>query len=153
MPEVGQGQLRHGPDAGGGVDEDGKHGLVSQANEIGHFMFLWRSACRDGRLVDLYGSLDRRQKLLGLLGRDVRRLAFDHGIPFCTRRGRRVDDDDVAMDQAVEEPAQGGQVQLLGRGCKGLFFAVGRVLPGVGGSGLQLPQIQAHVARHDVKKL
>ena len=152
MPQVSQGQFRHSANAGRGVHQDGEGRLVTQGNDVRHF-HPRRRLRGWARCLNCQGRLDRRQELGGLPGRNVRRLAFDHLVALCAGHGRRIDGDDVPMHQAIEESPQGSKVQLLGRRSKGLFPVRREAISVACRGGLELPEIQAHVAGHDVEKL
>ena len=85
-----------GADAGEGIDHDADQGPVAQA--------------------DQRGGVDAVEELAGLLGGEHGRLAaFDAEFRAAYRAGR-IEGDDAAADQPVEQHADGGQVLLDGGG-------------------------------------
>ena len=94
VDEVLNAEAGDGADAGGGVGQGREQDAVAAADGV--------------------GRVDRSKQGLRLFRGDLGGLAFDDGVALGFDGGGGVDDRDVAVDQAVEEAAQGRQVELLG---------------------------------------
>ena len=53
-----------------------------------------------------------------------RGLALDNGMPLTANTAGRVQDNDVAVDQHVEQMADGGQVQVLSANRSGVLIEI-----------------------------
>ncbi len=93
-----------GADAGRRVEQDGRDGTVPQADHV--------------------RNVNRAEQRAGLVAADLGRLTLNNRVAFRPDRRGRVDDADVADDQAVEEAPQRGEVELLGRDGQGQVFEV-----------------------------
>ncbi len=93
--EVAAPEFHHRSRTRGGIDEDREDGPVAQAH--------------GGR------RFDRLEQLPRLRDRDLGRFPFHHLIAFAAHGERRVENDGVPDDQAVEEVAQSGQVLFAAR--------------------------------------
>jgi len=66
-------------------------------------------------------GVEGSQKLPGARHSDLGRFALDHLVALTTHRERRIEQDGVASDEAVEKVTESGQVLLAG-GHGGVFF-------------------------------
>ena len=97
-----------GADAGEGVDHDADQRAIAQPDEQG-------TSLPTRRQGDLLFDLDAGEQLSGLFLAQHRRLAALDDVLRPAHRMRRVDGENLADDQPVEQHADRGQMLLDGR--------------------------------------
>jgi len=99
MLEVAESQLGDGTGPADGIGKRGKDRPVPQAHHQRYLDLFPLIVLRRLR------NVDRPEQRPGLLQRDFRRLALDHLFLDALDRCRRVEDDNMPVDQPVEEAA------------------------------------------------